>query len=76
MDMTTASTAQKQLRVALLLNWRGKGYSRPHYGLVDDEELLRKGETTFLSTDGRQLTATPTELLLLQDVVSDARAGN
>jgi hypothetical protein len=74
MDTTIASNAQKQLRVALLLNWRGKGYTRPHYGLVDDEELLRTGKSTFLSTDGRKLTATPADLLLLQLPVGNAVA--
>lgn len=74
MDMAIASTAQKQRRVALLLNWRGKGLSRPHYGLVDDEELLRTGKSTFLSADGRQLTATPADLLLLQHAVGKAVA--
>lgn len=70
-DMTMTPTIQKELRVALLLSWRGKGYSRPHYGLVDDEELLRTGKSTFLSTDGRQLPATRADLLLLQYVAGE-----
>ena len=70
-DMTMTPTIQKERRVALLLNWRGKGYARPHYGLVDDEELFRTGKSTFLSTDGRQLSATRAELLLLQYVAGD-----
>ena len=64
-------TVQKELRVALLLNWRGKGCSRPYYGLVDDEELLRTGKSIFLSTDGRQLLATCADLLLLQHFAGD-----
>lgn len=70
-DMTMTPTRQRELRVALLLNWRGKGYSRPHYGLVDDEELLRTGKSIFLSTDGRQLPAIRADLLLLQHVASE-----
>ena len=68
--MKTPPAVQKQLRVALLLNWRSKGYSRPHYGLVDDEELLRTGKSTFLSTDGKQLVATRADLLLLQQAAN------
>ena len=68
--MKTTPAVQKQLRVALLLNWRSKGYSRPHYGLVDDEELLRTGKSTFLSTDGKQLSATRADLLLLQQAAN------
>ena len=62
---------QKELRVALLLNWRSKGCGRPHYGLIDDEELLRTGVTTFLSADGRQLRAGRSDLLLLQEASPD-----
>lgn len=69
--MTTTPALQKQLRVALLLNWRSKGYSRPHYGLVDDEELSRTGKSTFLSTDGKQLSATRADLLLLQQAANN-----
>ena len=67
--MTTAKTNHPQRRVALFLNWCGKGYARPHYGLVDDEELLRTGRAIFLSTDGRLLSATRDDLLLLQEAV-------
>ena len=67
--MTLAQTHHPQRRVALLLNWRNKGFARPHYGLVDDEELLRTGKSIFLSTDGRLLSATRDDLLLLQDAV-------
>lgn len=67
--MTNAQTNHPQRRVALLLNWRSKGYARPHYGLVDDEELLRTGRAIFLSTDGRLLSATRDDLLLLQEAV-------
>lgn len=67
--MTIAQAIQPQRRVALLLNWRSKGYARPHYGLVDDEELLRTGRAIFLSTDGRLLLATRGDLLLLQEAV-------
>ncbi len=65
--MSIKPPTQKELRVALLLNWRNKGYGRPLYGLIDDEELLRTGASTFLCADGRQLRATPNDLLLLQD---------
>ena len=54
------------MRVALLLQWRNRGYSRPSYGLVDDEELLRTGRAIFLGTDGQQLPTTRDDLLLLQ----------
>lgn len=64
--MTNAQTHQPQRRVALLLNWRSKGYARPHYGLVDDEELLRTGRSIFLSADGQRLSATRNDLLLLE----------
>ncbi len=69
--MTVNSPVRKPMRMALLLNWRSKGYFRPHYGLVDDEELLRTGISTFLSTDGRHLPATSHELLLLQEATPD-----
>ena len=65
------STVQKELRVALLLNWRDKGCSRPYYGLVDDEELSRTGKSIFLSTDGRRLPVMRADLLLLQHVAGD-----
>ena len=63
------------MRMALLLAWRSKGYSRPHYGLVDDEELLRTGTATFLSTDGQLLPATLQDLLLLQPATPDVQIG-
>jgi hypothetical protein len=69
---TFTPTIQKPLRMALLLNWRNTGYSRPHYGLVDDEELLRTGKSTFLGTDGRALRASRDDLLLLQQVTGSA----
>lgn len=58
--------------MALLLAWRSKGFTRPRYGLVDDEELLRTGRSTFLSTDGQWLSTTLQDLLLLQPAASDA----
>lgn len=67
--MIVTQPVQKELRMALLLNWRNKGYARPHYGLIDDEELLRTGKSIFLSTDGRQLTATLADLMLLPNAV-------
>lgn len=66
--MKITSTTQKPLRMALLLAWRSKGFARPRYGLVDDEELLRTGKANFLCTDGRMLLAMRNELLLLQPV--------
>ena len=63
------------MRVALLLAWRSKGFARPRYGLVDDEELLRTGRSAFLTTDGQRLSATPHDLLLLQPAASDAAHG-
>lgn len=69
-DMSIAQKIQKELRMALLLNWRNRGYSRPHYGLVDDEELLRTGRSTFLSADGKQMSARRDDLLLLEHVTS------
>ena len=59
--------------MALLLNWRNRGYSRPHYGLVNDEELLRTGRSTFLSADGKQISVRRGDLLLLEHVTG-ARA--
>jgi hypothetical protein len=70
--MTTAQMSPPGLRMALLLNWRNKGYARPHYGLVDDEELLRTGKSLFLSTDGQRLPATRDDLLLLHLVADKA----
>ncbi len=72
MNSERKSTITKPMRVALLLAWRSKGFTRPRYGLVDDEELLRTGRSTFLSTDGQQLSTTLQELLLLQPASSDA----
>ena len=68
---STKSTMQKPLRVALLLAWRDKGFSRPRYGQVDDEELLRTGRSNFLCTDGRTLLVTRNDLLLLQRASDD-----
>lgn len=65
--MKTATSTRIHRRVALLLNWRMRGYFKPPYGLVDDEELLRTGSATFLSGDGRQVVAQRNELLLLFD---------
>lgn len=67
----TDLTPQKPMRVALLLQWRDRGYLRPPYGLVDDEELLRTGRSTFLGTDGRTLLAHRDDLLLLLQAASD-----
>lgn len=72
--MTIAQTVPKQQRVALLLNWRSNGYARPHYGLVDDEELLRTGKSIFLSADGQRLPATRNDLLLLEQGPSEVAA--
>ncbi|MBL8513716.1 MAG: hypothetical protein JNJ55_06965 [Betaproteobacteria bacterium] len=57
---------QKPLRMALLLDWRGRGYAKPKYGLIDDELLLRKGVAPFLATDGQQLLARKDDLVLLE----------
>lgn len=54
------------LKIALLLAWRSKGFSRPRYGLVNEEELQRTGRSTFHTPDGHQLRTTVKELLLLQ----------
>ena len=59
------------MRVALLLAWRSKGFARPRYGLVDDEELLRTGTAIFLTADGLRMHTTLQDLLLLQPVESD-----
>jgi hypothetical protein len=59
------SSMQKPRRMALLIQWRDKGYTRPCYGIVDDDELFLTGSSTFLGTDGKQLIATPNDLLLL-----------
>jgi len=61
----------RPMRMALLLAWRSKGFTRPRYGLVDDEELLRTGRSSFLMTDGERLHATPQDLLLLHSAESD-----
>jgi hypothetical protein len=61
----------KPLRMALLLSWRDKGFTRPRYGLVDDEELLRTGRSSFLCTDGQSLLATRNDLLLLQEATDE-----
>lgn len=60
------------MRVALLLQWRRRGHSRPSYGLIDDEELLRTGQAIFLGTDGLQFPATHDDLLLMQEARDDA----
>ena len=69
--MNTIDRREALQRVALLLNWRSKGYARPHYGLVDDEELLRTGKSIFLSADGKRLSATRNDLLLLEQGPSE-----
>jgi hypothetical protein len=66
--------SRKPMRMALLLNWRGKGYARPKYGLVDDELLLRKGSAPFIATDGQRLTALRSDLVLLKPVPAPAAA--
>lgn len=64
------------MRMALLLHWRSRGYLRPRYGLVDDEELLRLGTAAFNTRDGESLLVTRQELLLLEPVESHARRPN
>jgi hypothetical protein len=58
----------KPMRMALLLDWRGKGYAMPKYGLVDDALLLRKGSAPFIATDGQRLTARRDDLVMLETV--------
>lgn len=58
----------KPMRMALFLPWRSRGFQRPHYGLVDDEELLLRGSALFVTCDGHHLRATRQELLLLEQV--------
>ncbi|MEP7155674.1 MAG: hypothetical protein ABI905_07855 [Betaproteobacteria bacterium] len=65
----TRAPAQPHLKIALLLAWRSKGFSRPRYGLVNDEELQRTGRSIFLTPDGHQLRTTLTDLLLLQSPI-------
>jgi hypothetical protein len=64
----------KPMRMALLLDWRGKGYGMPKYGLVDDEVLMRKGSAPFIATDGQRLTARRDDLLLLEAASTPAAA--
>lgn len=64
----------KPMRMALLLDWRGKGYAMPKYGLVDDELLLRKGSAPFITTDGQRLIARRNDLVLLEAVSAPAAA--
>ncbi len=71
MTARTSPATQTVLRMALLLNWRERGYARPHYGLVNDEELLRTGTAMFLTADGKQVMARRKDLLLLQHGTSD-----
>ncbi len=56
--------------------WRSRGFPRPRYGLVDDEELLRLGSATFITGDGQRLVVTRQELLMLEPVESRARRRN
>jgi len=60
----------KPMRMALLLPWRSRGFQRPRYGLVDDEELLLRGSALFVTCDGHHLRATRQELLLLEHAAS------
>jgi hypothetical protein len=62
--------------MALLLHWRSRGFLRPRYGLVDDEELLRVGSTALVCGDGQRLAVTRQELLLLEPVESQLRRRN
>jgi len=70
--MQVEKSNMKPMRMALLLTWSKQGYTRPHYGLVDGEELTLTGRSTFVSTDGRHVLATRKDLLLLQPASSDA----
>jgi hypothetical protein len=69
--MANTPTMNKPLRMALMVAWRSKGLSRPRYGLVDDEELMRTGKANFLCTDGQQMPATLHDLLLLPPAALD-----
>lgn len=64
----------KPMRMALLLPWRSRGFQRPRYGLVDDEELLLRGSALFVTCDGHHLRATRQELLLLEQATLAAPA--
>jgi len=62
----------KPMKMALLLAWRHRGFMRPRYGLVDNDELLQRGSTTFITCDGHRLQATRQELLLIDAVPAGA----
>jgi hypothetical protein len=54
------------MKMALLFERCDDDTSRPRYGLIDDEELLRHGRSIFLCTDGRRLIAGSNDVVLLQ----------
>ena len=62
----------KPMKMALLLPWRNRGFVRPRYGLVDGDELLQRGATTFITCDGHRLRATQQELLLIDAMPAGA----
>jgi hypothetical protein len=70
--MTKRQLTRKPMRLALLLEWRSRGFTRPRYGLVDDDELLLTGKSIFLSTDGQSLPVIRRELLLLQPASNES----
>ena len=70
--MQRPSTERKAMRMAFLLDWRNKGFSRPRYGLIDDEELLRVGTTMLLMTNGERVVTRRQELLLLEHVTEES----
>jgi hypothetical protein len=62
----------KPMKMALLLPWRNRGFLRPRYGLVDDDELSQRGSTMFITCDGLRLRATRQELMLIDAVPTGA----
>ena len=70
--MQHPSIERKAMRMAFLLDWRNKGFSRPRYGLIDDEELLRTGTTMLYMTNGERVVTRRQEILLLEHVKEES----
>ena len=70
--MQRPSTERKAMRMAFLLDSRNKEFSRPRYGLIDDEELLRVGTTMLYMTNGERVVTRRQEILLLEHVTDES----
>ena len=57
-----------ELRVALLRNWKSKGFSHPVYGVLDADELAATSEATLACGPRQWCMVEPHDVMVLPDV--------